>query len=164
MSAQVAKKVGTESIKKINWKPTFKAVNIKFGDEARRDIFLGIDRLAKCSALTLGPGGRNVALEYEAGQPKITKDGVTVVKSVFESSRAAALGSKLLKQAAARTNHFAGDGTTTSTLLSHALVKNGFNAIEFGGAHPIALKRELDKLKGELLTFLKDMSLPAVEY
>lgn len=81
--------------------------------------------------MTLGPGGRNVVLEYENGDPKITKDGVTVVKSIFNDNRAMEIGIKLVKRVANNTNIFAGDGTTTSTLLSKELVERGFRAIEF---------------------------------
>lgn len=89
-----------------------------FGADSRRPLVEGISRLSKTACLTLGPGGRNVALEYENGDPKITKDGVTVVKSIFENSRDRELGAKLLKRVANNTNVFAGDGTTTSALIS----------------------------------------------
>ena len=95
--------------------------------------------------MTLGPGGRNVAIEYEGGDPKITKDGVTIVKSIDEKSRARDMGAKLLKRVANNTNVYAGDGTTTSTLISQELVTRGFKAIEYQGAHPIAIKRGMDK-------------------
>lgn len=78
----------------------------------------GISRLAGTAALTLGPGGRNIVLDYENGDPKITKDGVTVVKSIFEEKRDRDIGAKLLKRVANNTNVFAGDGTTTSTIIS----------------------------------------------
>jgi chaperonin GroEL len=89
--------------------------------------------LARAASLTLGPGvsiicllalkGRNVALEYEGGEPKITKDGVTVVKSVFETKRERDMGARLAKRIAGNTNLFAGDGTTTSTLLSKVMLE-----------------------------------------
>ncbi len=79
----------------------------------------------------MGPGGRNIVLEYENGDPKITKDGVTVVKSIFEKTRDRDMGAKLLKRVANDTNKFAGDGTTTSTLMTKELVRRGFNAIEY---------------------------------
>jgi len=119
------------STKQIKFAPTFKSVIPKFGADARRALVEGITRVSKTGALTLGPGGRNVALEYEHGDPKITKDGVTVVKSIFEMTRERDLGAKLLKRVANNTNIFAGDGTTTSTLLSKELVERGFKAIEF---------------------------------
>ena len=91
----------------------------------------GINAVAGPAILTLGPGGRNIALEYEGGDPKITKDGVTVVKSIFLSTREKELGVKLVKRVANNTNTFAGDGTTSSTLMSRELVKRGFHAVEF---------------------------------
>jgi chaperonin GroEL len=120
----------------------------------------GIMRVSNTSSLTLGPGGRNIALEYENGDPKITKDGVTVVKSIFEMTRDRDLGAKLLKRVANNTNIYAGDGTTTSTLLSRELVQRGFKAIEFQGAHPIALKRGMDAALEVVLGFLKEIAMP----
>ena len=91
----------------------------------------GIERVSKTACLTLGPGGRNVVLEYENGDPKITKDGVTVIKSIFEKTRDRDMGAKLLKRVANNTNIYAGDGTTTSSLISAQLASRGFKAIEF---------------------------------
>jgi len=116
--------------------------------------------VSSAASLTLGPGGRNIALEYENGDPKITKDGVTVVKSVFVSARAEELGVKLVKRVANNTNHYAGDGTTSSTLMSRELVQRGFNAVEFQGAHPIALKRGMDQALKVVLGFLKEIAMP----
>lgn len=89
----------------------------------------GITRLAKTSQLTLGPGGRNISLEYEGGDPKITKDGVTVLKSIEMASRAEELGAKLLKQSAGNTNKYAGDGTTSSALVAKEIMRRGVQAI-----------------------------------
>ena len=142
------------------FKPTFKSVIPKFGADARKSLVDGISRVARTGALTLGPGGRNVVLEYENGDPKITKDGVTVVKSIFELTRDRDLGAKLLKRVANNTNVYAGDGTTTSTLLSYELVERGFKAIEYQGAHPIAVKRGMDKGLEVVLGFLKEIAMP----
>jgi chaperonin GroEL len=101
-----------------------------------------------------------VVLEYENGDPKITKDGVTVVKSIFEKQRDHDMGAKLLKRVANNTNIYAGDGTTTSTLIARELSDRGFKAIEFQGAHPIALKRGMDKALQVVLGFLKEISMP----
>ena len=129
----------------MKWKPTYKSVLPRYGADARLALMQGIQRVATTSSLTLGPGGRNIVLEYEGGDPKITKDGVTIVKSIDESDRARDMGAKLLKRVANNTNVFAGDGTTTSTLISKELVTRGFKAIEYQGAHPIAIKRGMDK-------------------
>lgn len=120
----------------------------------------GITKLSQAAALTLGPGGRNIVLEYENGSPKITKDGVTVVKSIFETTRDKDMGAKLLKRVANNTNLYAGDGTTTSTLISRELIERGFKAIEFQKAHPIGLKRGMDKSLKVVLEFLKEISMP----
>lgn len=101
---------------------TFKSIIPFYGSDSRRPLIDGISRLSRTACLTLGPGGRNVALEYENGDPKVTKDGVTVVKSIFEKTRDRDLGAKLLKRVANNTNVYAGDGTTSSTLISHELV------------------------------------------
>ena len=116
-----------------------------YGEEARRALVAGIKTLAEVGQKTLGPGGRNVALEYEGGDPKITKDGVTVLKSVHIADRAQEMGAKMLKRSTGATNIFAGDGTTTSSILAREILTRGINAIEFEGAHPVAIKRGLDK-------------------
>ena len=105
--------------------PKFKTVSTRHGQDARACIISGIHQLARVGQLTLGPGGRNVALEYEGGDPKITKDGVTVVKSVHLDSRAHEMGSKLLKRAAGATNNFAGDGTTSTAVLTREILTLG---------------------------------------
>jgi len=114
--------------------------------------------------LTLGPGGRNVALEYEGGDPKITKDGVTVVRSITERDRAKECASKLLKQVAGNTNKYGGDGTTTSTLLAKELIEKSFNSIRFEGAHPIAMKRGMDKGLRVINDYLKSIAMPVTSY
>ena len=116
-----------------------------YGEEARRALVAGIKTLAEVGQKTLGPGGRNVAIEYEGGDPKITKDGVTVLKSVHIADRAQEMGAKMLKRSTGATNIFAGDGTTTSSILAREILTRGNNAIEFEGAHPVAIKRGLDK-------------------
>ena len=148
--------------KQPKFKPSFKSVKTHYGDDARAMLLSGIERISKTAGLTLGPGGRNVAIEYEAGDPKITKDGVTVVKSIFENTRAKDLGAKIIKRAAGNTNTYAGDGTTTVTLLAHEITKAGFNAVEFAGAHPIGVKTGLIKAREEVIEFLEEMILPVV--
>ena len=153
-------KKSISAIKKFKFKPSYKSSLPMFGTESRKPLVQGIVRLAETAKLTLGPGGRNIAMDYENGDPKITKDGVTVVKSIFEKTRARDLGAKLLKRVANNTNVFAGDGTTTSTLLSKELVSLGFRAIEFEGAHPIAIKRGMDKGLKVVTEFLKEIAMP----
>ena len=99
------------------------------GEEARRALVAGIRTLAEVGQKTLGPGGRNVAIDYEGGDPKITKDGVTVIKSVHLSDRAQEMGAKLLKRSTGATNTYAGDGTTSSAILSREIIERGIKAI-----------------------------------
>ena len=86
------------------FKPKFKTVHMRHGFDARERLVQGIQQLSSLGQITLGPGGRNIALEYDGGDPKITKDGVTVVKSVHLGDRAQELGSKLLKKTSGQTN------------------------------------------------------------
>lgn len=81
--------------------------------------------MAQVGQKTLGPGGRNISIDYEGGDPKITKDGVTVLKSIFLSERDKDMGAKLLKRATGATNMYAGDGTTTSSILAREIVSRG---------------------------------------
>ncbi len=99
-------------------------------------------------------------MDYEGGDPKITKDGVTVVKSIVEPNRAEDMGARLMKRVAGNTNLYAGDGTTTSTLLAKELVKEGFKAVDVAGAHPIALKRGMEIGMEVVLEFLREMTMP----
>ena len=107
------------------FRASYKTVRTVHGSDARTAIINGVKMLSRVSQKTLGPGGRNVALEYEGGDPKITKDGVTVVKSVNLNDRAEEMGSKLLKKATGATNIYAGDGTTTSAILSREILQAG---------------------------------------
>ncbi len=120
----------------------------------------GINTLADVGQKTLGPGGRNIAIEYDGGEPKITKDGVTVLKSLHLGEREKEMGAKLLKKSTGATNIFAGDGTTTSSILAREILTRGINAIEFEGAHPVAIKRGLDKALQVVSGFLKEIALP----
>ena len=99
-----------------------------------------MDLVARTVQKTLGPLGSNVAMEYELGEPRLTKDGVTVVKSIEFEDTILNLGAGLLKQAAHQTNNFAGDGTTTSSILTNALVQGSIQAIKYGH-HPVKLKK-----------------------
>lgn len=113
--------------------------------------------------MTLGPGGRNIVIDYEGGDPKITKDGVTVLKSIEMNRRAEELGARLLKRSAGYTNTYAGDGTTTSAMISHEILKRGIVAIEIEKAHPVALKRGLEKGLKVVSKFLKEISIPITQ-
>ena len=116
------------------------AKQLVFGEEARRKLRNGIDVVANAVATTLGPKGRNVALDRKFGSPTITHDGVTVAKEIESEDPFENMGAQLLKEAATKTNDIAGDGTTTSTVLAHAIVTEGLKTLA-AGANPMLLKR-----------------------
>jgi chaperonin GroEL len=116
------------------------AKQLIFGEEARRDLKRGIDTVANAVVTTLGPKGRNVALDKKWGAPTITHDGVTVAKEIELPNPFANMGAQLLKEAATKTNDIAGDGTTTATLLAHVIITEGMKNVA-AGANPMLLKR-----------------------
>jgi chaperonin GroEL len=120
------------------------AKSIIYNDEARRALERGIDLLAEAVAVTLGPKGRNVVLEKKFGAPQIVNDGVTIAKEIELEDHIENTGVSLIRQAASKTNDVAGDGTTTATVLAHAMIKEGLRNVA-AGANPIALKRGIDK-------------------
>ncbi len=119
------------------------AKQIVFGDEARQKLQRGVDTLARAVATTLGPKGRNVALDRKFGSPSITHDGVSVAKEIELEDPLENMGAQLLKEAATKTNDIAGDGTTTSTVLAHAIVTEGMKALA-AGANAMLLKRGIE--------------------
>ncbi len=120
------------------------AKTIIYNEEARRALERGIDILAEAVAVTLGPKGRNVVLEKKFGAPQIVNDGVTIAKEIELEDHIENTGVSLIRQAASKTNDVAGDGTTTATVLAHAMVKEGLRNVA-AGANPIALKRGIEK-------------------
>ncbi len=119
------------------------AKQLVFAEEARRRLKVGIDVLANAVATTLGPKGRNVALDRKFGSPTITHDGVTVAKEIELQDPFENMGAQLLKEAATKTNDIAGDGTTTSTVLAHTIVTEGLKNLS-AGANPMLLKRGIE--------------------
>ena len=119
------------------------AKQLVFGEEARRKLKNGIDVVANAVATTLGPKGRNVAIDRKYGSPTITHDGVTVAKEIELEDPFENMGAQLLKEAATKTNDIAGDGTTTSTVLAHAIVSEGLKTLA-AGANPMLLKRGIE--------------------
>jgi len=119
------------------------AKQLLFSEEARRSLKAGIDIVVKSVATTLGPKGRNVALDRKFGSPTITHDGVTVAKEIELKDPFENMGAQLLKEAATKTNDIAGDGTTTSTVLAHAIVTEGLKNLA-AGANPMLLKRGIE--------------------
>ena len=117
---------------------------LKFGEEARRGLEAGVDKLADAVAITLGPKGQNVVLDKKWGAPTITNDGVTIAKEIELDDPWENMGAQLTKEVATKTNDVAGDGTTTATVLARAMVKGGMKNVA-AGANPMALKRGIEK-------------------
>ena len=132
---------------------------IVYDDEARRALEKGIDILAESVAVTLGPKGRNVVLEKKFGAPQIINDGVTIAKEIELDDHVENTGVSLIRQAASKTNDVAGDGTTTATVLAHAIVKEGLRNVA-AGANPIALKKGIDKATDYLVEKIASHSKP----
>jgi chaperonin GroEL len=122
------------------------AKQIIYGEEARKSLQAGIDKLANTVKITLGPKGRNVVLDKKFGSPLITNDGVTIAKEIELEDAFENMGAQLVKEVATRTNDAAGDGTTTATLLAQALVREGMKNVA-AGANPMVIKKGLAKAK-----------------
>jgi chaperonin GroEL len=135
------------------------AKSIIYNDEARRALEKGIDLLAEAVAVTLGPKGRNVVLEKKFGAPQIVNDGVTIAKEIELEDHIENTGVSLIRQAASKTNDVAGDGTTTATVLAHAIVKEGLRNVA-AGANPIAIKRGIDKAIEFLVGKIQEQAKP----
>uniref|UniRef100_A0A7E4WA53 Heat shock protein 60 n=1 Tax=Panagrellus redivivus TaxID=6233 RepID=A0A7E4WA53_PANRE len=135
------------------------AKDIKFGSEGRKSMLAGIDLLADAVAVTMGPKGRNVIIEQSWGSPKITKDGVTVAKSIDLKDKYHNLGAKLVQDVANKANDEAGDGTTCATVLARAIAKEGFENIS-KGANPVEVRKGVMKAVDVIVEELKAMSKP----
>ena len=133
------------------------AKQLVFSEDARRRLQQGIDAVAKAVGTTLGPKGRNVALDRKFGSPTITHDGVTVAKEIELEDPFANMGAQLLKEAATKTNDIAGDGTTTSTVLAHAIVTEGLKNLA-AGANPMRLKFGISHGVDTVVAALRKMS------
>jgi chaperonin GroEL len=133
------------------------AKQIVFSEDARRRLQRGVDTLANAVATTLGPKGRNVALDKKFGAPTITHDGVTVAKEIELEDPYENMGAQLLKEAATKTNDIAGDGTTTSTVLAHAIVTEGLKNLA-AGFNPMLLKRGIDQATEAVVESLRKQS------
>ncbi|BAY89862.1 MULTISPECIES: chaperonin GroEL [unclassified Tolypothrix] len=135
------------------------AKRIIYNENARRALEKGIDILAEAVAVTLGPKGRNVVLEKKFGAPQIVNDGVTIAKEIELEDHVENTGVSLIRQAASKTNDAAGDGTTTATVLAHAIVKEGLRNVA-AGANAIEIKRGIDKATGFLVDKIKEHARP----
>jgi chaperonin GroEL len=127
---------------------------ILFGTEARQKLAHGVDTLANAVKVTLGPRGRNVAYEKKFGSPAITKDGVTVAKEIELADALENMGAQMVREAASKTADVAGDGTTTATVLTQAIFREG-NKFVTAGANPIEVKRGIDKAVAAAVEFIK---------
>src|SRR6202795_3189875 len=119
------------------------AKTVKFSSDARDRMLRGVEILANAVRVTLGPKGRNVVLDKSYGAPRITKDGVTVAKEIELEDKFENMGAQMVREVAQRTNDMAGDGTTTATLLAHAIIKEGAKSVA-AGMNPMDLKRGID--------------------
>ena len=135
------------------------AKQIIFEDEARRSLKAGVDALANAVKTTLGPKGRNVALDKKWGSPTVTHDGVTVAKEIELKDPFENMGAQLLKEAATKTNDVAGDGTTTATVLAQAIVHEGLKNVT-AGANPMLLQRGIFAGRDAVVQAIKDMATP----
>ncbi|MEH2419476.1 MAG: chaperonin GroEL [Nostoc sp.] len=135
------------------------AKRIIYNENARRALERGIDILAEAVAVTLGPKGRNVVLEKKFGAPQIVNDGVTIAKEIELEDHIENTGVALIRQAASKTNDAAGDGTTTATVLAHAIVKEGLRNVA-AGANAISLKRGIDKATAFLVEKIAEHARP----
>ena len=131
------------------------AKDIKFNTEAREALKNGVDQLANAVKVTLGPKGRNVVIEKKFGAPQITKDGVSVAKEIEWEDKFENTGAQLVKSVASKTGDDAGDGTTTATILTQAIVNEGLKNVT-AGANPMDLKRGIDKAVKAVVEFIKD--------
>src|ERR1700716_2907945 len=119
------------------------AKEVRFSTDARDKMLNGVEILADAVRVTLGPKGRNVVLDKSFGAPRITKDGVTVAKEIELSDKFENMGAQMVREVASKASTAAGDGTTTATILAHAMVREGVKAVA-AGMNPMDLKRGVD--------------------
>ena len=130
---------------------------IKFGEDARKSLLEGVNKLADTVKVTLGPKGRNVVLDKSYGAPLITNDGVTIAKEIELEDKFENMGARLVKEVSTKTNDVAGDGTTTATVLAQSMIKEGVKNVA-AGADPMSIKRGMDKAVDTAVEGLKEIS------
>ncbi|MDU3492725.1 MAG: chaperonin GroEL, partial [Limosilactobacillus fermentum] len=133
------------------------AKELKFSEDARSAMLRGVDKLADTVKTTIGPKGRNVVLEQSYGSPTITNDGVTIAKSIELEDHFENMGAKLVSEVASKTNDIAGDGTTTATVLTQAIVTEGMKNVT-AGANPVGIRRGIEKATAAAVEGLQKMS------
>ena len=137
------------------------AKELRFAEDARSLLLAGVDQLAEAVKSTLGPKGRNVILEKITGSPVVTNDGVTIAREIHLRDQFENMGAQLVKEAAIKTNDIVGDGTTTATVLAHAIIREGMKAIGEGG-NPVLIKRGIDLAVARLVEHLRSVAHPLV--
>ena len=130
---------------------------VKFDAEARAAMIRGVNILADTVKVTLGPKGRNVVMDKSYGAPRITKDGVSVAKEIDLEDKFENMGAQMVKEVASKTNDNAGDGTTTATILTQAIVNEGLKYVT-AGMNPMDIKRGIDKAVEQVIEKLKTSS------
>ena len=138
------------------------AKDVKFGDSARSKMLAGVNILADAVKVTLGPKGRNVVLDKSFGAPTVTKDGVSVAKEIELEDKFENMGAQMVKEVASKTNDEAGDGTTTATILTQAIVNEGLKYVT-AGMNPMDIKRGIDKAVEVAVKELAKMSKSATD-
>jgi len=135
------------------------AKDVRFGDEVRQKMVIGVNTLANAVKVTLGPKGKNVVLERSFGAPTITKDGVSVAKEIELQDKFENMGAQMVKEVASKTSDNAGDGTTTATVLAQAIIREGMKSVA-AGMNPMDLKRGIDKAVEAGVAELHKLSKP----
>src|SRR4051812_35408355 len=135
------------------------AKELRFSEDARSAILIGVNVLANAVKVTLGPKGRNVVIEKSFGAPNITKDGVTVAKEIELSDKFENMGAQMVREVASKTSDVAGDGTTTATVLAQAIYREGARIVAAGHS-PMELKRGIELAVSKMVESLKKMSKP----
>src|SRR5512143_3257838 len=135
------------------------AKQLAFSDEARHHLKIGVDTMANAVKTTLGPKGRNVALDKKYGAPTITHDGVTVAKEIELENPYENMGAQLLKEAATKTEDIAGDGTTTATVLAQAMINEGLKNVA-AGANPMQMKVGIERAAACAVDAVKKIATP----
>lgn len=131
---------------------------VSFSDEARQKLFSGVTQLAKAVRITVGPKGRNVILDKKYGSPTVTNDGVTIAKEIELPDAYENMGAQLVREVATKTNDIAGDGTTTATILAHAMIQEGLRNVT-AGANPIKLKTGIDNAVKKIVKYLGEKAV-----
>ena len=132
---------------------------IEFDTKARNKLKEGVDKLADAVKVTLGPRGRNVAIDKKFGAPTVTKDGVTVAKEIELEDHFENMGAQMVKEVASKTSDVAGDGTTTATIIAQAIYREGVKNVT-AGHNPMSIKRGIDKAVAKVTAEISKMSRP----